>query len=64
MLSKSLNQVNELVRPKLACVASVSSKRKAIFRFLAAREIGRTQKKKKKERKKNSLFLTRPETGK
>ena len=30
----------------LTCVASVSSERKAIFRFLAAREIGRAQKKK------------------
>ena len=60
MLSKSLNQVNELVRPKLACVASVSSKQKAIFRFLAAREIGRAQKKKKKKRKKKELPISHP----
>ena len=58
MLSKSLNQVNEQARPKLACLASVSSERKDIFRFLAARNRASAKK------KKNALFLARPETGK
>lgn len=58
MLSKSLSQVNELACPKLAKEASVSSERKDIFRFLAARNRASAKK------KKAALFLARPETGK
>ena len=42
------SRASKLVVRVVACVSSVSSERKAIFRFLAEREIGRAQKKKKK----------------
>ena len=41
-ISERLTQLSSIFL--LACAASVSSERKAIFQFLAAREIGRAQK--------------------